>query len=194
MKRTSKIERKTSETNITLALDIDSCGGFDGTSGIGFFDHMLSAFAKHGRFGITLKCDGDLHIDGHHTVEDVGIVLGAAFKQAAGNMRGIERFSDIFMPMDETLVLAALDISGRGHLRYDFPLPAIKTGDFDIQLSREFFQSFVRKFPLTLHLKLIHGENIHHIIEATFKAAAVALRKALTVTGDNIPSSKGILV
>ena len=194
MNRYSQVERKTNETDITVKLIINGEGEFSGTSGVGFFDHMLTSFARHGNFDINLKCTGDLHIDGHHTIEDIGIVTGQAFTKACGDFKGIKRFSDVIMPMDEALTLSAIDIGGRGFLHYDIPLPTLKVGDFDVQLVKEFFLAFTRNFPINLHLKLFHGENTHHIIESVFKGTAVALRKALKITNNKIPSSKGKII
>lgn len=198
MNRISKIERESLETKIAVEIDVDGDGIIDIDSGIGFLDHMLTLFAIHGKFDLDIKCEGDLEVDGHHTVEDLGIVLGQAFRQALGSRKGISRYGSIMLPMDETLVIIALDISGRPYLHYETPQLTEKVGNFDTELIEEFFRSFSSHLGLTLHIKILHGSNTHHMIEAIFKAVARALKKATNF--DNtlkdlniIPSSKGIL-
>lgn len=194
--RTSKIIRNTNETKISLALDLDGIGNFTGTSGIGFFDHMLELFTHHGHFDLELECDGDTYVDFHHTVEDIGISLGQAFKAALGDCKGITRYGNFMMPMDETLIIVALDFSGRNYLVYDVEISCGKVGDFDTELCEEFFLAFSRNCGLTLHIKLEHGKNSHHIIEACFKGVARAIGQAVSIDKnhpDQIPSSKGVL-
>lgn len=194
--RTSEIKRKTAETDISLSLNVDGTGQSTVETGVGFLDHMLTLFARHGRFDLTLHCKGDIHVDDHHTVEDIGICLGAAFSQALGDMKGITRYADITLPMDEALVLCAIDISGRSWLSYDVALPAEKVGTMDTELVNEFLLAFVRKAAMTVHIKQLAGTNTHHIIEACFKALARALKKAVTIEAaykDEIPSTKGVL-
>lgn len=194
--RTSEIKRKTAETDIFVSLDIDGSGQSDITTGVGFLDHMLTLFARHGRFDLSVKCRGDVDVDDHHSVEDIAIVLGQAFKEALGDMRGINRYSDIILPMDETLILCAVDISGRAYLGYGLEIPTEKVGSFDTQLTEEFFASFVRNMPMNLHIKQLAGTNSHHIIEGTFKAFARTMSKAAAIDekyADEIPSTKGIL-
>jgi imidazoleglycerol-phosphate dehydratase len=198
MSRRSERERSTRETQISVALEIDGRGNCDVQTGIGFFDHMLDAWARHGSFDLEVRCEGDLDIDGHHTVEDIGIVLGAAFAEALGEKRGIARFSDATVPLDEALVRAVVDISGRPYLYFSVPAPANqpRVGDFDAALSAEFWRAFATEARITLHLEAIRGENAHHLIEATFKAAARALDLATRidpVRGGEIPSTKGLL-
>ena len=190
--RKAVIERKTSETDIRLSLDLDG-GSISVETGIGFFDHMLKSFACHAGFGLQLKCAGDLDVDGHHTVEDVGISLGLAFCEAIGEKRGIRRFASCYVPMDESLCLAATDISGRPFLEYRVTQPQVMIGDYDSCLSEEFFRAFAMNARVTLHIRLEYGWNSHHITEAAFKAAARALGKASEITGVKIPSTKGSL-
>lgn len=195
--RTAQIKRKTTETDIQLSLNIDGTGKSEISTGCGFLDHMLTLFARHGRFDLNIKCMGDSEVDFHHTVEDVGICLGQAFLEALGSMAGIERYGNMLLPMDEALVLCALDISGRAHLEYGLKLPARQVGAFDSELVSEFFFGFSRNLKLTLHLKQLDGSNTHHIIEAAFKAFARALSAACKVNEkykDEIPSTKGVLV
>lgn len=193
--RSAVITRTTAETNITLSLNIDGTGRFEGTSGIGFFDHMLTLFTKHGMFDLQLNCVGDVHIDAHHTVEDVGLVLGEAFHTASGDKKGITRYGQRFLPMDEALVLAAVDVSGRPFLVNDVTLPCEKLGDFDTELMEDFFRALTSKAGLTLHIKQFSGRNTHHIIEAVFKACASALREAFSADSrrTDVPSTKGSL-
>lgn len=189
----SKIKRKTAETDIALEFKVDGSGKCKINSGIGFMDHMLTLFAHHGSFDLTLNCKGDIEVDDHHSAEDIGICLGKAFKDALGDKKGIARYGDIILPMDEALVLAAVDISGRATLNYDVNIKAKKIGTFDTELIEEFLIAFVNNAGITLHLKQLAGRNSHHIAEAVFKAMARALRKAVKVEGDAIPSSKGVL-
>lgn len=194
--RECEISRKTAETDIRLSLNIDGAGAYKIDTGCAFLDHMLELFALHGCFDIELGCVGDTRVDYHHTTEDVAIVLGAAFREAAGDMRGTRRYGDILLPMDEALVLAAADVSGRGFSCCDLRLPTEKVGDFDTELAAEFFAAFCRSASVTLHLRKIAGSNSHHIIEAAFKAAARALKTAYSADGaapSRIPSTKGIL-
>ena len=194
--RTAQINRKTAETDIALFLELDGRGAADCRTGCGFLDHMLTLFARHGRFDLTLSCQGDTKVDDHHTVEDVGICLGRAFAQAMGDKKGILRYGDTALPMDEALILTAVDISGRGACYYALEIPTEKVGTFDTQLCEEFWQAFAREAGVTLHLRQLAGKNSHHIIEGAFKSAARSLRKALSPEegfGDEIPSTKGIL-
>ena len=194
--RTAEINRKTNETDIKLSLDLDGTGKSEINSGVGFLDHMLTLFARHGRFDLTLSCDGDTYVDDHHSVEDIGIALGQAFAQALADKRGIIRYGSFILPMDETLILAAVDISGRSYLSFDLHIPTQKVGAFDTELCEEFFLGFVRNSDMTMHLKQLEGKNSHHIIEGTFKCVARALKQAVTVDEafkDEIPSTKGVL-
>jgi imidazoleglycerol-phosphate dehydratase len=194
--RIAKIDRKTAETDIKLKLNLDGKGKSSIDTGVGFLDHMLTLFAKHGGFDLDVICKGDTEIDYHHSVEDIAICLGKALYTALGDMKGIKRYGDIILPMDESLILCALDISGRSYLKYDFKIRAKKVGDFDTELAEEFMQSFVRNAKITLHLKQIYGTNSHHIIEGTFKALARTLKEAVEIDEkrkDEIPSTKGVL-
>ena len=194
--RSTAIERKTAETDITLGLCLDGSGESNIATGIGFLDHMLTLFAAHGRFDLTVTCKGDLHVDGHHTAEDIAIALGTAFAQALGDKRGICRYGSILLPMDEALVLCAVDISGRSCLRYKFQLPSQRVGDFDTELAEEFFTAFTRAAGVTLHLRQLDGVNTHHILEAAFKGFGRAMAQAVSLDGNNpdaIPSTKGVL-
>lgn len=196
MTREATILRETAETRIEATVNLDGAGRADVACGIGFFDHMLCAFARHGRFDLKVSVRGDLHVDGHHTVEDTGIVLGRALAEALGEKAGIERFGSAFVPMDEALVLAALDISGRGQLHWDVEAPFGMVGDFDTQLAREFFIALAANAGITLHIRQLAGDNVHHIFEAAFKAAGRALRQAVAVDpalGGAVPSTKGVL-
>ena len=202
--RRADIERKTKETDVSLTLDLDG-GDYKIETDCGFFNHMLELFDAHSGFGLEVKCKGDTQVDFHHTVEDVGIVLGQAFSKAIGDKRGINRYADVVIPMDESLILCAVDISGRGVLNYQLNIPSAKVYDgdavekqkavglFDTELIEEFFLSFVREAKITLHIVQLYGKNTHHIIECAFKAVARALKTAVAVTGNAIPSSKGIL-
>ena len=192
MARTATINRRTNETDIALTLSLDG-GAAEISTGIGFFDHMLAQLARHGGFGITLKCLGDLEVDGHHTVEDTGLALGEALREALGDKRGIERYGQAVIPMDEALVLCAVDLSGRPCLRYSAEIPAGRVGDFDTELVREFMQAFCNSGMFALHIRQLDGVNSHHIIEAMFKALARALKAAVAVTGADLPSTKGAL-
>ena len=196
MAREATITRTTKETDITLSIDLDGNGATTIDTGIGFFDHMLEAFGRHGLFNLTVNATGDLNVDGHHTVEDVGIVLGKAVAEALGDKRGIRRFGSIALPMDETLVLAAIDISGRGALYWGIDVPYALLGMFDSTLAKEFFIAFATNAGITLLVQGLAGENAHHIIEATFKAVARALREAVEPdprAADALPSTKGAL-
>ena len=178
--RTAKITRKTAETDITLQINLDGAGKSEINSGCGFLDHMLTLFAAHGRFDLTVFCKGDTQVDCHHTTEDIGIALGAAFREALGEKRGICRYGDMILPMDEALVLASVDFSGRSYLGFFAPMPAEKVGDFDTELVEEFFSAFVREAGCALHIRLLSGKNTHHIIEGIFKAAARAFSRLMT--------------
>ena len=194
--RTAKIERNTQETRIRLTLSLDGTGTAEIATGCGFLDHMLTLFAHHGRFDLSLHCTGDHHEDAHHTTEDIGIALGTAFREALGDKGGIARYGHFLLPMDEALVLCALDFSGRAFLRYEIQVPAERLGSFDTELAEEFWQAFVRAAGLTLHLQQLAGRNSHHILEAVFKGAARALRTAVTILPElqgEIPSTKGLL-
>lgn len=191
--RTAKINRKTKETYITASLNLDGSGDTDIVTGIGFFNHMLTAFAFHGGMDLTLKSDGDLYVDGHHTVEDVGIVLGKAFREALGDMKGISRYGTAFIPMDEALGFASIDISGRPFLVFNAEFSDQRIGEFDTCLTEEFFRAFAFNAGVTLHLKCEYGKNDHHIAEALFKAAAHAVKAAKAVSGNEILSTKGVL-
>ena len=192
--RISNIDRKTAETEISLQLNLDGEGKSTVDSGCGFLDHMLTLFAAHGGFDLTLACKGDTNVDDHHTVEDIGICLGKAFSEALGDKRGITRYGDITLPMDEALILAAIDLSGRDFLGYALEIPTEKVGNFDTELVEEFWLAFVRNSGCTLHVRQLAGKNSHHIIEGTFKAVARALRAAVKQDGSNaVPSTKGVL-
>lgn len=194
--RSAKITRTTKETDISLELDVDGVGTTDIDTGIAFFDHMLDAFGRHGLFTLNVKAKGDIEVDAHHTVEDVGIVLGKAFAQAMGEKRGINRFASQYLPMDETLVLAAVDISGRGQLHWDVDVPLFLLGQFDTSLAKEFFIAFATNAGVTLHVRMLAGENAHHIVEACFKAVGRAMCQALEVNpriAGQLPSTKGML-
>ena len=194
--RRSEIIRKTNETDITLKIDLDGKGENDVNSGCGFLDHMLTLFAKHGRFNLTVNCVGDKEVDFHHTTEDIGICLGQAFKNALGDKKGIVRYGDIILPMDETLILSAVDVSGRSFLNLELDIPAEKVVDFDTELCEEFFRAFVFNAGITLHVSQLAGKNSHHVIEATFKAVARVLKNAVAIDpslAGEIPSSKGVL-
>ena len=194
--RTSDISRVTAETDIRLSLDLDGRGTSDIDTGVGFLDHMLTLFARHGRFDLYVKAKGDVYIDDHHTVEDVGIVLGQAFAEAVGDKKGICRYGSCILPMDETLILCAADISGRDYLGYALDIPTEKVGSFDTELAEEFWLGFVRNARVTLHLRQLAGSNSHHILEGAFKAAGRALRQAVSIDSDyadEVPSTKGLL-
>jgi len=194
--RTAEIKRTTKETDIALTLDLDGTGKSEINSGVGFLDHMLTLFAKHGRFDLSLTCSGDTYVDDHHSVEDIGIALGQAFDMALGDKRGIVRYGSFILPMDETLILSAVDISGRSYLNYDLHIPTEKVGTFDTELTEEFFWGFVRNANLTLHIKQLEGKNSHHIIEGAFKCVARTMKQAVAIDprfSDEIPSTKGVL-
>lgn len=193
--RRAVVTRVTGETDITVELDLDGTGTCLIDTGVPFFDHMLNAFGRHGLFDLTVRATGDIEVDAHHTVEDTGIVLGQAFTQALGDKAGITRFSDVCIPMDETLVQAAVDISGRGQAYCDLPIPTERVGSFDTELAVEFFYAFARDARVTLHVRELAGANSHHIIEAAFKAAGRAMRYAceLDPRVNSVPSTKGSL-
>ncbi len=194
--RTAKIQRKTAETDIELTLNLDGKGVSEIKTGCGFLDHMLTLFAKHGKFDLAVNCLGDTYVDYHHTAEDIAICLGQAFKSALGDKKGIERYADTTLPMDEALILTAVDVSGRAVLRFNAEMPAQKVGDFDTELCEEFFAGFVREADVTLHIRSLDGTNTHHIIEGIFKSFARTLRKAVSIDAkfaDEIPSTKGVL-
>lgn len=194
--RIGEVKRITLETDIYLKLELDGTGESKISTGCGFLDHMLTLFAKHGRFDLDITCNGDTQVDYHHTVEDVGICLGEAFSKALGDMRGIVRYGNMILPMDEALILCAVDLSGRGYLAYDLQLPASKCGDFDTELGKEFWMAFVRKSDMTVHIKQLAGENAHHILEGSFKCMARALKQAVCIDeqfSGEIPSTKGVL-
>lgn len=194
--RSSEITRDTAETKIRLKLVLDGSGRADIDTGVGFLNHMLTLFAKHGRFDLSVTCSGDTEVDDHHSVEDIGICLGKAFREALGDKKGICRYGDIILPMDEALILAAADISGRSYLGYELMIPTEKVGSFDTELTEEFWIAFTSNAGLNLHLKQLSGKNSHHIIEGAFKAAGRALRKAVSIdiaAADEVPSTKGVL-
>lgn len=194
--RNAEINRKTAETDISLKLELDGTGVAEIDTGVGFLDHMLTLFARHGGFDLAVKCTGDTYVDDHHSVEDIGICLGLAFSEAIGEKRGITRYGDIILPMDEALILAAVDLSGRGYLGFDLEVNARKVGTFDVELVEEFWIAFTRMAQCSLHIRKLAGFNTHHIIEGAFKACARALRKAVAIDAnakDAIPSTKGVL-
>ena len=194
--RNATIQRDTNETRIRLCLDLDGTGKTDITTGCGFLDHMLTLFARHGDFDLTVACQGDTEVDYHHTTEDIGIALGQAFTAALGDKRGITRYGQFLLPMDETLVLCAVDLSGRDCLGWSLDLPAAKVGDFDTELAKEFWLGFVRNCPCALHVRQLAGENTHHILEAVFKGLGRTLKGAVALDEkhrDEIPSTKGVL-
>lgn len=194
--RNSVIERKTAETEINLTLNLDGEGVSKIDTGCGFLNHMLTLFARHGNFDLTVYCKGDIDVDYHHTAEDIGICLGEAFKNALGDMKGITRYAHTILPMDESLIISAVDISGRSFLSFNAEIPTEKVGDFDTELVREFFEAFVRKAEITLHIKRIDGYNSHHIIEGIYKSVARSMKAAVAIdekNKDKIPSTKGVL-
>ena len=194
--RSSEIKRTTAETDIYLTLNLDGDGVSEIDTGCGFLNHMLTLFARHGDFDLTVNCKGDIDVDYHHTAEDIGICLGEAFKNALGDMKGIMRYASTILPMDESLILSAVDISGRSFLAYTADIPTEKVGDFDTELVREFFEAFVRKAGITLHIKQLDGYNSHHIIEGMFKSVARSMKTAVSIdekNKDKIPSTKGVL-
>ena len=194
--RRATIERKTAETDIELTLWLDGTGTSEITTGVGFLDHMLTLFAKHGRFDLTVECRGDVEVDDHHSVEDIGIALGEAFSEALGDKRGIRRYGDTALPMDEALILTAVDFSGRAYLGFDLDFTSEKIGTFDTELVEEFWAAFVRTAACSLHIRQLAGRNSHHIAEGTFKSAARTFREAVEIDpdfADEIPSTKGVL-
>ncbi len=194
--RNAEIVRKTAETDIKLFIDLDGTGKSQIDTGCGFLDHMLTLFASHGKFDLNVLCKGDVNVDYHHTVEDIGIVLGEAFSKALGDKKGITRYGDIILPMDETVILASVDFSGRTFLGYDLKIPTEKVGDFDTELVEEFWLGFTRKEECALHIRMLSGKNSHHIIEGVFKAVARSLRNAVKIDVafiNEIPSTKGVL-
>lgn len=194
--RRSEIQRKTAETDITLSLDLDGKGESRIDSGCGFLDHMLILFASHGGFDLTLNCKGDVEVDDHHSAEDIGICLGLAFAEALGDKKGIYRYGSMILPMDEALILSAVDLSGRSHLSYDLAIRAKKIGTFDAELIEEFFLGFVRNCPMSLHIRSLAGRNSHHIAEGAFKSVARSLRQAVAIDAlrsETVPSTKGVL-
>lgn len=194
--RISELTRKTNETDIKLKLNLDGCGASSISTGCGFLDHMLSLFSSHSDFDLEIKCKGDTEVDYHHTAEDIGIALGSAFADAIKDKKGITRYGNMILPMDEALILSAVDISGRSQLEYDLDIPTEKVGDFDCELVQEFFIAFVRNANITLHIKMLSGYNSHHIIEGAFKSVARSLKNAVKIDEskkDIIPSTKGVL-
>lgn len=194
--RTAEIIRKTAETDIKVRLNLDGSGKSNIDTGSGFLDHMLILFASHGRFDLDVACKGDTYVDYHHTTEDIGISLGKAFSEALADKRGIHRYGDTVLPMDEALILTAVDFSGRDYLGYRLSIPTEKVGDFDTELIEEFFLGFVRQAQCALHINMLSGKNSHHIIEGTFKSVARSLREAVSIDSefkDEIPSTKGVL-
>ena len=194
--RTAEIKRTTAETAISLSLNLDGSGKSDISTGVGFLDHMLTLFARHGRFDLTVKCQGDTDVDDHHSVEDIGIALGQAFAAALGDKRGICRYGSTVLPMDESLILTAVDLSGRGYLGYELNIPTEKVGSFDTELVEEFLLGFIRNAACTLHIRQLAGTNSHHIIEGAFKSLGRTLRAAVAIDGEfanEIPSTKGVL-
>ena len=194
--RNAEIKRKTAETDIYLNLNLDGTGKSCIATGVGFLDHMLTLFARHGRFDLEVRCAGDTWVDDHHSVEDIGIALGQAFAQALGDKKGINRYGQMILPMDDSLILTAVDLSGRGYLGCDLQIPTEKVGSFDTELVEEFFLGFVRNAACTLHIRKLAGTNSHHIIEGAFKSLGRSLRQAVAVDAafaDEIPSTKGVL-
>ena len=194
--RHSEVSRETAETAVKLSLELDGSGRSEIDTGVGFLDHMLTLLALHGGFDLAVSCKGDLNVDAHHSVEDIGICLGRAFAEALGDKRGITRYGQFLLPMDETLVLVACDLSGRDYLGWSVDLPAQRVGDFDTELGKEFFLAFVRACPMSLHIRQLAGENTHHILEAIFKGTGRALKMAVALDEkhrDEIPSTKGVL-
>ena len=194
--RRKKIVRDTKETQIILALEVDGTGAYEIDTGCGFFNHMMELFTRHGRFDIAIDCKGDTDVDYHHTVEDIGIALGRAFREALGDKKGIYRYGSMLLPMDEALILCAVDIGGRSSVNFDVEIPTQKVGDFDTELVKEFVLALAREMGLTVHIRMLAGENTHHIIEGIFKALSRALRQACAIEeeyADEIPSTKGVL-
>lgn len=191
--RKATLRRTTGETDISITLTIDGKGNFEGTSGIGFFDHMLHLFARHSGMDISLTCQGDLDVDNHHTIEDIGITLGEAFEKALGDKKGIHRYGCFFCPMDETLSRIVLDLSGRSYLVFDVDIPVERIGSFETEMTREFFLAFANNAKMNLHMATLYGVNGHHIVESLFKGIGHALKEAVTIEGDTVLSTKGVL-
>ena len=194
--RRATVERETAETAVSLTLRLDGTGTSEVSTGVGFLDHMLTLFAKHGRFDLTVECRGDVEVDDHHSVEDIGIALGEAFSEALGDKRGIRRYGDTILPMDEALILTSADLSGRAYLGYALDFPSEKIGTFDTELIEEFWAAFVRTAACSLHIRQLAGKNSHHIAEGAFKSAARTFREAVEIDpdfADEIPSTKGVL-
>jgi len=191
--RIAKIERKKTETEISVSLNVDGSGKYNVSTGVGFLDHMLELFTRHGSFDLDVKCNGDTHIDAHHTAEDIAIVIGDAFAQALGDKRGIKRYGFFLLPMDETLIECAVDFSGRTYLNFDAAIPAYKVGDFDTELVEEFFKAFADRAAINLHIVKRYGRNTHHIIEGIFKCVARSIKDAVVIESNEIPSTKGSL-
>lgn len=193
MTRIAAVQRKTAETDVQVDLDLDGTGTTSARTGVPFFDHMLDQLGRHARFDLRIHTEGDLEVDAHHTVEDTGIALGQALSEALGDKAGVERFGDAAVPIDEALVRAAVDLSGRPYLVYDAATPVALIGAYEVSLTRHFFEALVANARITLHVRKLAGDNSHHIQEAVFKAVAVALRRAVAVTGSQVPSTKGVL-
>lgn len=191
--RKATLRRTTGETDISITLTIDGKGNFEGTSGIGFFDHMLHLFARHSGMDISLACQGDLDVDNHHTIEDIGITLGEVFEKALGDKKGIHRYGCFFCPMDETLSRIVLDLSGRSYLVFDVDIPVERIGSFETEMTREFFLAFANNAKMNLHMATLYGVNGHHIVESLFKGIGHALKEAVTIEGDTVLSTKGVL-
>lgn len=191
--RKATLRRTTGETDISISLTIDGTGRFEGTSGIGFFDHMLHLLARHSGMDIFLTCQGDLDVDNHHTIEDIGITLGEVFEKALGDKKGIHRYGCFFCPMDETLSRIVLDLSGRSYLVFDVDIPVERIGSFETEMTREFFLAFANNAKMNLHMATLYGVNGHHIVESLFKGIGHALKEAITIEGDTVLSTKGVL-
>lgn len=191
--RKATLRRTTGETDISITLTIDGTGRFEGTSGIGFFDHMLHLLARHSGMDIFLTCQGDLDVDNHHTIEDIGITLGEVFEKALGDKKGIHRYGCFFCPMDETLSRIMLDLSGRSYLVFDVDIPVERIGSFETEMTREFFLAFANNAKMNLHMATLYGVNGHHIVESLFKGIGHALKEAVTIEGDTVLSTKGVL-
>lgn len=191
--RKATLRRTTGETDISISLTVDGTGRFEGTSGIGFFDHMLHLLARHSGMDISLTCQGDLNVDNHHTIEDIGITLGEVFEKALGDKKGIHRYGCFFCPMDETLSRIVLDLSGRSYLVFDVDIPVERIGSFETEMTREFFLAFANNAKMNLHMATLYGVNGHHIVESLFKGIGHALKEAVTIEGDTVLSTKGVL-
>lgn len=191
--RKATLRRTTGETDVSITLTIDGKGNFEGTSGIGFFDHMLHLFARHSGMDMSLTCQGDLDVDNHHTIEDIGITLGEVFEKALGDKKGIHRYGCFFCPMDETLSRIVLDLSGRPYLVFDVDIPVERIGSFETEMTREFFLAFANNAKMNLHMATLYGVNGHHIVESLFKGIGHALKEAVTIEGDTVLSTKGVL-